>query len=194
MALTADQYTEAVQARKALRVAAIPNAAASGMKSLTDAGWDGDYVAPNQLSSCAFDGPVLVLNNWFGWQELDALPAETKLRLRSLGYLEGISTNKWIDRALEIVGLKRSQVYITQACVFLPPSAMGSSIPRLCYAYSIHQVLRLELGGRTPVALGTAAQRACLEADIEFVGTQHPSYQGGERRAQEIASAIRRVM
>ncbi|TGQ90151.1 hypothetical protein EN851_21300 [Mesorhizobium sp. M8A.F.Ca.ET.208.01.1.1] len=164
------------------------------MKTLSQAGWDGNYVVPNQRVSRSLSGPVILLNNWFGWQELELLSPERMTFVRKLGYLPDIPTNRWLDRALEIVGMTRQDIYVTQACVFLPPATMGSSIASEVYRTSVDRVLRHELGGRTPVALGGAAQKACRLAGIDYVGAQHPSYQGGERRGREIAAAIERVL
>lgn len=192
--LTYEGYGEAIRARKALRVQAVTSAVACGMKTLEEAGWDGDFVTPNQLSSRSFTGPLILLNNWYGWEDLDNLPDHVISELSRLGYLPGIPTNRWLDRALAILGLDRADVYITQACHFLPRGKLSGSIPPEAYRISVECVLKLELGGRTPVALGTAAQNACRANGISFVGAQSPSYQGGERRAQEIAAAIRSVM
>ncbi len=192
--LSRDRYNRAVRARRALQVADCPAALAKRMKSLSETGWDGDYVVPNQLSSASLTGPVILLNNWYGWEALDTLDTTTREDLKTHGYLRGVSTNRWLDRALDIVGLARSDVYITQACVFLPRMPTGSSVPPEAYEISVERILKNELAGRTPVALGSAAQRACSRSQIDYVGAKHPSYQGGERRAREIAAAIRRVL
>ncbi|MEI9419322.1 hypothetical protein [Mesorhizobium sp. Cs1321R2N1] len=194
MALTEAQYRRAIQARRALAVEDCSAAASGHMRTLSEAGWDGNYVVPNQRVSRSLSGPVILLNNWFGWQELDLLSPARMTIVRKLGYLPDIPTNRWLDRALEIVGTTRQEIYITQVCVFLPPTTMGSSIVSEVYRTSIDRVLRHELGGRTPVALGGAAQKACRLSGIDYVGAQHPSYQGGERRAREIATAIERVI
>ncbi len=192
--LTAESYQLAIEARKELRVSDCPAAMANNMKSLSDIGWDGEYVVPNQLSSSSFGGPVLVLNNWSGWLGFEGLEPTEETELRRLGYTPEAPTNRWINRALQIVGLTRQDIYITQACVLLPQEHTGSVIPAPVYKESINRVLKIELAGRTPIALGTPAQRACSNNNINFIGTYHPSYQGGERRAQEIAAAIKRVM
>jgi len=194
MALTIENYRKAVLARRSLTISDCIEAKGADMKTLTDVGWDGDYVVPNQLSSCSFDGPVLLLNNWYGWEALTALEASTDADLRKNGYLKNIPTNRWLDRALEILGLGRSDVYITQASVFLPPTPTGTTIPREVYRSSVERVLKLELAGRRPVALGSPAKHACMSCGIDFEPARHPSYQGGERRAQEIAAAIRVTM
>ncbi|MFC3326431.1 hypothetical protein [Mesorhizobium cantuariense] len=193
MALTQEQYLRAIKARRALAVADCPATASKTMKTLSEAGWDGEYVVPNQLTSRSFSGPLILLNNWFGWEELEGLALKDRADVKKLGYLPNIRTNLCLDRALEIVGLTRQDIYVTQACVFLPPSTMGSSIASAVYRVSVDRVLRHELGGRTPVALGDAAQKVCRSSGIDFVGAFHPSYQAGERRAQEIAAAIGRV-
>ncbi|NHB75451.1 hypothetical protein [Rhodobacter calidifons] len=194
MAISPERYQAAIRARQGLTVAECPAAASADMRSLVDEGWDGDFVVPNQLSSRSLNGPVILLNNWYGWRALRELEHHSKVALRQLGYLEGIKTNTCLDRALSILRLRRSEVYITQACVFLPAEVTGKNIPDEVYQLSISRVLRLELASRVPVALGNSAQRACRLNGIPFVGAAHPSFQAGERRAQEIADAIKQVL
>lgn len=194
MGLTEGQYRRAIKARRALVLENCPAAVSKGMKTLSEAGWDGEYVVPNQRTSRSLTGPIILLNNWFGWEEIERLAPRAKSDVGKLGYLPNIPTNRWLDRALELLGLTRQDIYITQACIFLPRTTMGSSIPSEAYRVSVEEVLRHELGGRTPVALGGAAQKACWSSGIDCVGAQHPSYQGGERRAKEIAAAIERVL
>ena len=66
------------------------------MKTLAEAGWYGDFVVPNQLSSRSLSGPVILLNNWFGWEELDQLGNRERSDAERLGYIPGISTNRWL--------------------------------------------------------------------------------------------------
>ena len=194
MAISASQYQQAIKARREFTVSECPAAAAAGMKSLADVGFDGEYVVPNQISSTALSGPLILLNNWWGWEELATLDEVECCDARTKGYLPTKPTNWCLDRAFSLLGLARADFYITQACVLLPSSTMGRSINDSIYAASVERVLRLELGGRTPIALGGPAQKACRLARIDFVAAAHPSYQAGERRAQEIAAAIRRVV
>ena len=195
MALTEAQYRAAVRARRALMVSDCPEAALYEMKTLSEAGWDGDYVVPNQRKSNSFDGPLIVLNNWYWWEKLDRLSESKKAKLRELGYLPDITTNTQLDCALDEAGIERSDIYITQACVLLPKKKIdnGDDIPDSAYAISAERVLRLELGGRKPVALGRKAQMVCELLGIEYEKARHPAAKGGGV-AEEIADAIRQVL
>jgi hypothetical protein len=84
--------------------------------TLANVGFDGQWVTPYQIISHALDGPVLVAYNW-----LDASSVEANREvLKEYGYLPTMPFNKVLELALEISGLRREHIYVTQAFHLLP--------------------------------------------------------------------------
>lgn len=156
-----------------------------GYVSLGDLGFDGDWVTPYQIGSCSPTGPALVAYHW-----LD-VPSFLKHEsiLRDLGYLPGIPFNKVLDMALELAGLTRADIYVTQAFHLLP-ATRSQRIPTAHLRASFDAITRYELSGRKIVALGTDASRACRELD--HVKVSHPSARGltYTAKAEELAAAL----
>lgn len=160
----------------------------AGYSSLSDVGLDGDYVSPLQIRSRSFSGPVLVAYNWF-----DAPSAvENRDMLRQHGYMPGIPFNVVLERALALAGLKRQDVYMTQAFHLLPEER-SQSIPFRDVELSFEAITQHELAGRRVVALGGQAARACRRFGIKCAEVPHPSARIGsyERKAQLISAAFR---
>ncbi len=101
-------YNDIISLRRSLKI--------PGYTSLSDLGFDGDWVSAYQIGSRSPDGPVLVADNWLDVPSF----RENETILRSLGYLPGIKFNNVLDIALSMAGLKRAHIYVTQAFHLLP--------------------------------------------------------------------------
>ena len=171
---------EAVERRRAFRL--------PGYVTYAEAGFEGDWVCPIQITSGHARGPVLVTKDW-----LDAPSAAANSAvLRRLGYLPGIPFNAVLDRALARAGLARSDIYITPVFKLMPP-ARSHPIPPRDIRASFEAVTRWELTGRRPVAAGTDAIRALAAAGIDHIPVRHPSARGQDfdTRAAALAAALR---
>jgi hypothetical protein len=140
------------------------------------------------MISCSSDGPVLVGDNWL---DVPSVHGNEHV-LRQLGYLPGLKFNVVMNHALELAGLGRSQIYVTQAFHLLPLYDRSPGIPARDVNLSFDQVTRHELRGRRVVALGTRAAAGCRTFGIPHVAVRHPSARTGTNteRAAELAAAI----
>ncbi len=162
-----------------------------GYKTLTDVGFDGEWVTPIQKKSHSATGPVLVAHYW-----LDAPSVEPNRRvLEKLGYLPDIPFNQVLDRALDQVGLKRRDIYITQTFHLLPDE-LSPPFPSKHIDKSFDRITRHEVDGRTVIALGTVAADACRRAGIKAIDCISPSRPGKshEYKARELAHALRSAL
>ncbi len=172
-------YSANVERRRALRLA--------GYATLADVGFDGPWVSPYQKASCAETGPVLIAYNW-----LDAPSVKIhRETLSKLGYLPSIQFNRVLDLALRYAGLRRSDLYVTQAFHLLP-GARSATIPPKAVDLSFESVTKHEIVGRKVIALGDVAINACARHGVKCIPTCHPSARGRsyEDKAKEIASAL----
>ena len=179
MTLT-DAYHRAIAARRAFRLPCYP--------TLAEAGFDGDYVSPIQMTSGNLTGPLLMSKDW-----LDAPSARThQAQLKRTGYLPNIPYNKVIDRVLRLLGLTRADIYITPVFHLLTPKR-SSTIPTAHARASFDAIGRHELMGRRPVALGQDSARVLAHFNIDHIAAPHPSARIGsyDHRAQAIARAVR---
>lgn len=176
-------YEEIVARRKALRI--------DGYKTLSDIGFDGEWVTPYQKTSRSMEGPVLVALHWIG---SDSIAKANHAALHEYGCLPEICFNKVLSCALEQRRLTRGDVYMTQAFHLIPPG-MSEQVPAKHIRRSFEEVTRHELVGRAVIALGRAAAQACSEAGVTFVECCHPSRRGhgNEANAAEIAAALARA-
>lgn len=176
-------YRRAIAARRAFRWGDYP--------TLADIGLDGDYVSPIQLTSGALDGPMLISKDW---SDRDTAVAHLR-RIRTLGYLPEIPFNRVLDRALALIGLRRDQIYISPVFQLLTPRR-SSTIPAAAARASFDAVVRHEVMGRRPVALGEDAARVLRHFGVPHVATIHPSARGQsfDARAARIAAAIRAAL
>ncbi|WP_299043772.1 hypothetical protein [uncultured Tateyamaria sp.] len=178
MTLTA-AYTRAIAARRAF---ALP-----GYPTLAQAGFDGDYVSPIQMTSGNLTGPLLMSKDW-----LDAPSAAAhEHQLKRTGYLPHIPYNKVIDRVLNLLNLTRADIYITPIFHLLTPKR-SSAIPAAHARASFDAIGRHELLGRRPVALGTDSARVLRHFRIDHVTAPHPSARIGsyDLRAAQIAEVV----
>lgn len=133
-------------------------------------------------------GPVLIAYNWF-----DA-PSALKFAptLRQFGYMPGIPFNVVLEKALNLVGKTRADVYMTQAFHLLP-SGRSDRIPFRDVEASFDQITRHEVRDRKVIALGEQAARACRRFAVECVEVPHPSARIGtyDFKASLIAAALR---
>ena len=162
--------------------------AISGYKTLTDVGFDGEWVTPIQKKSHNATGPVLVAHYW-----LDAPSVEPNRGvLEKLGYLPDIPFNRVLDRALDQVGLKRKDIYLTQTFHLLPDE-LWPPFPSKHIDESFDRITRHEVDGRTVIALGRVAADACRRAGIKAIDCISPSRPGKshEYNAKELADALR---
>ena len=159
-----------------------------GYNTLADVGMDGEYVSPLQISSRSPVGPALVAYNWFDAPSV----LENVETLRAYGYMPGIQFNKVLEAALNLAGLKRGDVYMTQAFHLLP-SRRSERIPFKHIELSFDAITRHELQGRKVVALGADAARACQRFNIPHTGVPHPSARTGSHafKAGLISEALR---
>lgn len=169
----------AIAARRAFRL--------PGYTTLAEAGLDGDYVSPIQLTSGNPTGPLLMSKDW-----LDAPTAFAhRARLALTGYLPEMTFNRVLDRALTLVGLTRADIYVAPVFCLLPP-VRSHPIPAADRRASFDAVVRHELMGRRPVACGADAAETLRAAGIDHVATTHPSARGlsFDARAARIAAAL----
>ncbi|MEM1235295.1 MAG: hypothetical protein AAGH70_14330 [Pseudomonadota bacterium] len=169
----------AITARRAFRL--------PGYTTLAEAGFDGEYVSPIQLSSGNPDGPMLMSKDW-----LDAPSARKHhAELTKTGYLPHIPFNRVLDLALALIGLQRADIYIAPVFCLLSPKR-SHPLPAAHARASFENVTRLELNNRRPVAAGTDAQRTLSHFNVEHIATCHPSARGlsFDQRAERIAEAL----
>lgn len=173
------RHARAVAARRAFRL--------DGYVTLAEAGFDGDYVSPIQMTSGNHCGPLLISKDW-----LDHPSAAThRAQLLRTGYLPDTPFNRVLDLALRRAGLTRSDVHVSPAFCLLPPRR-STPLPAAHVRASFDAVVRHELMGRRPVALGHDAARALRHFGIPHVAAPHPSSRGGsyDDRAARIATAL----
>ncbi len=154
--------------------------------TLADVGFDGEWVSPIQKKSNSRKGPVLVAKHWF---DAESVNLNRKV-LECFGYLPGNPFNRALDRVLASVGLERGDVYITQACHFLPKNDKRKRVPSKLMKLSVETVTRHEVEGRRVIALGGEAQMALTRANIGFLPCPHPS-SSVAGRFEELAEALR---
>lgn len=175
-------YQRAVAARRAFVLPGYP--------TLAQAGFDGDYVSPIQMTSGNLTGPLLISKDW-----LDAPSARThREQLEATGYLPTNPFNQVIDRVLNLLTLSRADIYITPIFHLLTPQR-SSSIPPAHARASFNAIGQHELLGRRPVALGADSARVLTHFGIDHVAAPHPSARIGtyDTRAALIAEAIRSI-
>ncbi len=154
----------------------VPDRLKDKWKTLADVCFDGDWVSPIQKISNSKTGPVLVAKHW-----LDVASVKRhRLTLKKFGYLPGMRFNCGLDRALEDVCRTRADIYITQACHFLPKEDRQKYVPTELLDRSIEGVTLHEIGGRQVIALGKDAQRGLSRFRIQFDPCTHPSYDYGK--------------
>ena len=159
-------------------------------KTLADVGFDGEWVTPYQIVSSSETGPVLVAHYW-----LDA-PQVNRHRqvLKEHGWLPGIPFNKVLTLALERANLTREDIYVTQAFHLLPYKQWPPFRIRHIDE-SFDRITRHECAGRTVIALGTVAQRACRRAGVEAIECISPSARlSWEYKTEELAKALKTAL
>ncbi|SEK58674.1 hypothetical protein SAMN05444413_102275 [Roseivivax marinus] len=172
-------YRDAVARRRAFRL--------PGYVTLAEAGFDGEWVSPIQITSGALDGPMLMTKDW-----LDApSAARHRDRLATRGYLPEIPFNRVLDAALDLLGLDRGAIYVAPVFCLLPP-VRSHPLPAADARASFEAVTRHEIMGRRPVAAGDDAARVLRHFDVPHVATIHPSRRGLDyaARARLIADAL----
>ncbi len=172
-----------IERRRSLQV---PDEFQDEWMTLADVGFDGEWVSPIQKISNSMRGPVLVAKHWLDAESVD-LNREV---LECLGYLPGNRFNQSLNRALANVGKARGDVYITQACHFLPKDDKRKRVPAELMKLSVKEVTRYEVEGRRVIALGGEAQLALERFGIDFLPCAHPS-SSVTGRFEELADAIR---
>jgi hypothetical protein len=172
-------YQEIVERRRALRI--------GNYATLADVDFDVEWVTPYQISSRSITGPVFIAYNWFDVPSVNA----NREVLSRLGYMPNILFNRVIDHALQIVGMSRFDVYVTQAFHLLPTKRSGK-ISASDVDISFDAVTRHELTDRRVISLGSDADRACCRHGIKHVAVAHPSARGRTIRdkAECLAQAI----
>jgi hypothetical protein len=130
---------------------------------------------------------MIISKDW-----LDAPSAQThRAQLRVTGYLPEMPFNRVLDRALDLAGLTRSEIYISPVFCLLPPRR-SFALPFRHARASFDAVVRHEIMGRLPIAAGTDAARVLEAADIAHIATPHPSARGLSfaHRAETLAAAL----
>lgn len=164
-------------------------------ETLCNVGFDGDWVTPYQKVSANPTGPVLVGLHW-----LDAKSVKENREILNLcGYLPCIMFNKVLDMALRKRKLWRRDIYVTQAFHLLPLEDRSQGIPSGDLDKSFNAVTRLEIEGRTAIALGPVVACTFRRAGIEpFECVPHPSARGKgmtyEYKASRLAEALKRAV
>ena len=111
--------------------------------------------------------------------------------LKQMGYLPSMDFNKVVDLALEKAGLKRKDIYVTQAFHLLPQQR-SKYIPRPHIYESFDRITRHEVDGRTVIALGEDAKYGCRRTGVKYIKCIHPSHRGMtyEAKAGDLARAL----
>ena len=175
-----------------------------GYKSLADVGFDGEYVTPTQIEACSETGVCLVSHNWFDVKSVEehSRNSEKYQSLKEKGYDESIPFNRVLDLALNKVGIRREDTYMTQVFHLLPPSQKEPPSEEDIWK-SFEAITQHEIQDRKVVALGKPAKTACIKFGIQhFAAYAHaPSPSWGFRReildeehAAKIANAIKSVL
>jgi hypothetical protein len=172
-------YAAVVGRRRALRI--------PPYRTLADVGFDGPWVTPYQISSRSADGPVLVALHWLDAPSID----QHRRVLEQHGYLPGLRFNRVLDLALAARGLRRCDIYVTQA-FHLVPDGRSERIPSALIDRSFGAVTFYELVGRRVLAMGDAAARACARHGVPHFAACHPSRRGhpDQENAAEIADGL----
>lgn len=166
-------------------------------KTLAQVGLDGLWVSPIQMTSDSRCGPVLVANNFLGWEEAIERRPEV---LRYGGYLPDIPFNRVLDLALWQAGVHRRDIYVTQVVHLLPQETSGvgrdADLEQECF----ERVTLHELRRRRVIALGDPAKEWCRkwhkdpETGFDLVCClDHPSARTAEdrqERANELTKAL----
>ncbi len=158
-----------------------------GYATLADVGLDLDLVSPYQLSCGSAVGPVLISYN-----HMDAPTARTHCdRIARDGYLPEMLFNRVLDRALERVGMLRSEIYLTHAFHALP-DARSAAIPEALVRESFARITRHEIIGRPVIALGLVAAKCCAAFSVPHRSVPHLSARGldMETKARLLADAL----
>jgi hypothetical protein len=161
-----------------------------GYATMAEVGLDGPWITPYHLASASADGPVLLTYNY-----LDAPSARLHADLlRRDGFLATMPFNRVLTAALALVGLTRSDLYVTHAFHLLPQSR-SAAVPARDIDQSFDAVGRHELKGRRVIALGEVAAWACRRYAIPHLPTAHPSARGTSfsDRAQVLAKALQAI-
>jgi len=175
-------YREAIRRRRAF---CLP-----GYASLAEAGVEGPWVSPIQVACGSLTGPMIVSKDY-----CDAPTAVSHAAaIRRTGLVPGMGFTAVLDRMLALLGLARSDIYVTPIFKLLPPRrshALRSSEARA----SFDAVTRFEILGRTPVAAGTDAARTLSHFGVAHVAAPHPSARGLSHaaRARSLADAVEAV-
>lgn len=161
-----------------------------GFETYAEAGLDGDYVTPYHMTCGNRAGPVLISFNW-----LDA-PTTRKYtgKLKRLGYLPDMLFNRVLDLAIGLVGLQRSDIYLTHA-VHLLAKSRSATMPASATAASFDTITRHEIAGRPVIALGQVAAAACARHGVTFATVPHLSARGqsAQAKAEKLAEALRAI-
>lgn len=175
-------YKEIVQRRRDF------NIAGDKYKTLTQVDFDGPWITPYQMLSRSATGPILIAYHWFDAPSIDKYRDE----LKKYGYMPRMMFNKVLDRALQLAGKERSDIYVTQA-FHLVPSTRSAVIEREHLDRSFGEITRHELDGRRIVALGNEVSAVCKRFEIEHQAVVHPSarHLSIEDKAIVLAAAIR---
>ena len=172
-------YQSAVARRRGFRL--------PGYKTLADAGMDGNWVSPIQMTSGNLEGPMFISKDWLDY------PSTLRNRdmLCKTGYLPDNPFNKVMDKVLARAGLARSDIYITPVFHMLT-ATRSSVIPPADARASFEAVVQYELIGRRPIALGTDAARVLHHFGIPHIRTLHPSARTGsfDEKADQISEAL----
>ena len=172
-------YQSAIARRRGFRL--------PGYRTLADAGMDGNWVSPIQITSGNLTGPMFISKDWLDY------PSTLKHRdvLRQTGHLPDNPFNKVMDKVLARAGLTRADIYITPVFHLLTAS-QSSVIPPADARASFEAVVQHELMGRRPIALGTDAARVLHHFGIAHIRTLHPSARTGsfDEKADQISEAL----
>ncbi|WP_216646961.1 hypothetical protein [Roseivivax sp. THAF197b] len=154
---------------------------------MTDIGLDLPLVSPYQLSCGNPEGPVLISYN-----HMDAPTARAhRDRIAQDGYLPEMLFNRVLDRALEMAGLQRADLYLTHAFHALPETRSGV-IPKPSVMESFERITRHEINDRPVIALGQVASECCAAFDVPHRSVPHLSARGMsiEVKARLLAEAL----
>ena len=181
------EYQEIVARRDALD----PGRFSDTFGTLREADWHRDWVTPIQQSSRDPTGPVVMGSHW---ADIETARQHRQRQAREWygGYLPGKPFNRVLDLALWLAKLHRMDIYVTQACHFLPRDQRRQRVPRELWRLSYDEVTQYELRGRPVVALGRPARLLCEHYGLWHRAFRHPGTGGSsfQSQAEAVAEAL----
>ena len=145
-----------------------------------DFGYDfREWVSPYTKSAHAGGGIAIVLQDW---ASEDFLNKGFNSDIQTFGRQPSLATNKRLDEVLRrVLGLRISDVYVTNVFPFIKPGAMSAGIKLRHVVETAKEFTAPELEIAQPtiaLALGSLTHKALSRAGVESIPLPHPSKRG----------------